>query len=194
MSSITRNASRSRKSASAFLIGIATLSSLAAIGDAGAYDAEAEMRQRIYENRLHYENDLRQHDEEARRSQGSKDPVSEGVVEFLIMCAITKCFDKPLASAEASKPAQKPAPAVGQLAVPQPPATPTVSYRVVRVPRNDVLNMRNFPGGDIIGAIPPNGRGVTLQDCAHDWQGQPWCLATYGNQRGWVATAYLRQE
>jgi hypothetical protein len=115
----------------------------------------------------------------------------------VIACAIVRCLDErrtepaPMSAPPAAGPPPVPAQQARAAAAAQSPA-PT--YRVVRVPRHDVLNMRHLPAGEIIGAIPPDGRGVTLGDCAYDWKGLTWCVATYGAQRGWVASAYLRQE
>jgi len=65
------------------------------------------------------------------------------------------------------------------------------TYRVVHVHDDDVLNIRTAPSGDarIVGAIPPNGRGVELiGDC------RSWCPVRYNGMSGWVSGRYLRVE
>ena len=65
------------------------------------------------------------------------------------------------------------------------------TYRVVHVQDDDVLNIRTAPAGDarIVGAIPPDGRGVELTGSC-----RTWCPVRYNGIAGWVNGRYLRVE
>ena len=90
-------------------------------------------------------------------------------------------------------------PATAAVATPRPlpglaaasPAGP-VSYRVARVQADDMLNIRTSPSttAQIVGAIPPTGRGVRMVgNCIQDW-----CPVAYARTRGWVNRFYLDLE
>jgi N-acetylmuramoyl-L-alanine amidase len=67
-----------------------------------------------------------------------------------------------------------------------------LSYRVVGVRSDDVLNIRSGPNANlsIVGAIPPNGRGIQI---AGTCTGQ-WCPIKYQNLSGWVNRTFLARE
>jgi hypothetical protein len=100
-------------------------------------------------------------------------------------------------SAKSAEPAQA-AKAVALAAAPPPAPAPAasavggISYRVVNVRPDDVLNLRQAPGtsGAIVATIPPNGRGIRLTGgCAGEW-----CPVTFETQRGWVNHLYLSPD
>ncbi len=67
-----------------------------------------------------------------------------------------------------------------------------ITYRVVRVAANDVLNLRRRPDPDarIIGRIPSSGRRIHLTGyCVGEW-----CPVTHGRARGWAHRHYLALE
>ncbi len=70
---------------------------------------------------------------------------------------------------------------------------PHGSYRVSGVRSNDVLNIRAGPGSryEIVGEIPPNGRGVGIERCKSNGN---WCVVRYRCYRGWASTRYLTQS
>jgi SH3-like domain-containing protein len=73
-----------------------------------------------------------------------------------------------------------------------PDSSRAISFRVVGVVSNDVLNIRSGPDAAtvIVDGIPPNGKGIRMVgDCA----GQ-WCPVQYLNARGWVNRRYLASE
>ncbi len=64
-----------------------------------------------------------------------------------------------------------------------------VSYRVVRVPAHDVLNVRRNANADaaIVATIPPNARKIQMTGfCAGDW-----CPVSHRGGSGWVNRIYL---
>jgi SH3-like domain-containing protein len=65
------------------------------------------------------------------------------------------------------------------------------TYRVVGVDEDDVLNIRAGPsaGYEIIGEIPPTGRGVRLTGPCRGW-----CPVAYRGAAGWVSARYLAIE
>lgn len=66
------------------------------------------------------------------------------------------------------------------------------AYQVAYVEEDDVLNIRNGPSEehDMIGAIPPDGRGVRIVGpCRADW-----CPIAHGDAKGWVNRYYLMAE
>ncbi len=72
------------------------------------------------------------------------------------------------------------------------PGQTTQTYRVINVASDDVLNIRSGPGAGlaIVGAIPPNGRGVRIVGSC---TGQ-WCQVDYRGTRGWVNKMYLSAD
>jgi N-acetylmuramoyl-L-alanine amidase len=66
------------------------------------------------------------------------------------------------------------------------------TYHVVAVATNDVLNIRSGPSPDldVVGVIPPDGRGVRI---VGPCKGQ-WCEIDYRGTGGWVNTQYLASE
>lgn len=66
------------------------------------------------------------------------------------------------------------------------------SFWVNGVARDDVLNMRGEPSSeaDVVGEIPPDGRGVRIIGDCHDM----WCLVSFGGVKGWVNRSYLMYE
>jgi len=65
------------------------------------------------------------------------------------------------------------------------------TYRVIYVAPGDVLNLRSGPSVayPVVGAIPPEGRGVRLVGHC-----QAWCPVSYNGALGWVNPAYLAPE
>jgi hypothetical protein len=66
------------------------------------------------------------------------------------------------------------------------------SFKVVNVRGSDVLNVREGPSWDrdVVGAIPPGGRGVALTgECRSQW-----CPVRHHDLRGWVNRTYLESE
>lgn len=64
------------------------------------------------------------------------------------------------------------------------------TWKVTRVPANDVLNIRSGPGVHHrkVGAIPSGSACVVKTgECAGNW-----CKISYVEYRGWVSTRYLR--
>jgi uncharacterized protein YraI len=80
------------------------------------------------------------------------------------------------------------------VAAPQPWAVaqePVRTYRVVNVAHDDVLNIRSGPsaGYEIVGSIPPRGRGVRIIGSCRGW-----CPVQYNGMSGWVNAAFLAAE
>lgn len=67
----------------------------------------------------------------------------------------------------------------------------TSTYRVVHVAPDDVLNIRAGPsvGYQVVGMIPPGGRGVRLVGHCREW-----CPVNYNGATGWVNGIYLAPE
>lgn len=65
------------------------------------------------------------------------------------------------------------------------------TYRVVAVEYDDVLNIRAGPsaGHQVVGEIPPTGRGVRLTGPCRGW-----CPVQYNGASGWVSARYLAIE
>jgi N-acetylmuramoyl-L-alanine amidase len=66
------------------------------------------------------------------------------------------------------------------------------TYKVIDVPRDDVLNIRSEPASQssILGTIPANGRGIQMTgDCTDDW-----CKVQYNGARGWVNRKFLGRD
>ena len=65
-------------------------------------------------------------------------------------------------------------------------------FRVVKVPHNDVLNIREGPSTEhrIIGIIAPEGRDVE-NTCSCN---EEWCQIRYFGVVGWVNRAYLAPD
>ena len=68
-----------------------------------------------------------------------------------------------------------------------------VTFRVVGVAYNDVLNMRAGPGPrrPIVGVLYPNEGGIFIGRCS---QYVNWCRVRKGNKIGWVNRRFLRNE
>lgn len=66
------------------------------------------------------------------------------------------------------------------------------SFRVAGVEAYDVLNIRSGPSTDhsVIGAIPPDGRGVIIVGACVTY----WCPINHRNISGWVNRIYLAEE
>jgi S1-C subfamily serine protease len=72
--------------------------------------------------------------------------------------------------------------------------TGKTTFRIVDIPSNDVLNIREqaTPQSRIVGMIPPNGTGIVYAgDQTADGR---WFLIRYGNTTGWVASRYLQED
>lgn len=69
-----------------------------------------------------------------------------------------------------------------------------VSYRVVHVAANDVLNMRRGPAVryPVTSFIPPDGQGVRILGQVQCVEG--WCAVDYNGAQGWVNTLFLAAE
>src|SRR5262245_46930215 len=63
------------------------------------------------------------------------------------------------------------------------------AYKVANVERDDVLNVRSGPSAefDVIGALPPGSRGVTMTGVCQSG----WCPVQHQSTRGWVNRTYL---
>lgn len=75
---------------------------------------------------------------------------------------------------------------------PPPPPIRDITYRVIGVAANDVLNIRSGPNSDmaIVGTIPPDAGGIRMEGgCT----GQ-WCPISYRGVRGWVNRRFLAGE
>ncbi len=72
--------------------------------------------------------------------------------------------------------------------------TDKTAFKVVDIPSNDVLNVREKATSQsrIVGMIPPNGTGIVFAGNQTD-DGR-WFFVRYGNTTGWVASRYLREE
>lgn len=71
-------------------------------------------------------------------------------------------------------------------------AAEPITYRVVRVASDDVLNIRQRPDAEaaIVGSIPASGRRVRLTGyCAGEW-----CPVSFERYTGWVNRYYLTLE
>jgi SH3 domain-containing protein len=73
-----------------------------------------------------------------------------------------------------------------------PPATKRAAdpaYKVANVEHDDVLNVRSGPSTefDVIGALPPGSRGVTMTGTCQSG----WCPVQHQSTRGWVNRTYL---
>lgn len=66
------------------------------------------------------------------------------------------------------------------------------TYRVVNVPSDDVLNVRNGPSPEarIVSTIQPRAIGVVM---AGNCEGE-WCLIRHGRSHGWVNRYFLASE
>jgi hypothetical protein len=70
------------------------------------------------------------------------------------------------------------------------PGQPT--FTVVRVDRDDVLNVRSGPSADfdVVGELPPGSRGVTIAGACQS----SWCPVRHRMASGWVNRIYLTSE
>jgi SH3-like domain-containing protein len=96
---------------------------------------------------------------------------------------------------EARAPVAPAAPVVALAATAAAPSAVTDAaprFMVVNVNTADVLNVREGPSADhdIVGAIPPQGRGVAMTGTCR----QQWCPVRHGVLTGWVNRAYLESE
>ncbi len=66
------------------------------------------------------------------------------------------------------------------------------TFWVYGVAEDDVLNVRMGPSteADVVGAIPPEARGVRMAGACEGM----WCLVEFGGNRGWVNRSYLVYE
>lgn len=66
------------------------------------------------------------------------------------------------------------------------------TFRVVGIPSNDVLNIREQATAQsrIVGVIPPNATGIIYEGHRTDDGG--WLLIRYGDTTGWAASRYLQ--
>lgn len=72
------------------------------------------------------------------------------------------------------------------------PSPNPITYRVVRVAANDVLNLRRKPHSEapVVGTIPPSGNRIRLTGyCVGEW-----CPVTHGRKSGWAHRYYLALE
>ena len=75
---------------------------------------------------------------------------------------------------------------------PQRDARDAITYRVVRVPFDDVLNLRRQADGEsaIVGSIPSEGKRIRMTGyCVGEW-----CPVSHGQSAGWVNRRYLAIE
>jgi hypothetical protein len=73
---------------------------------------------------------------------------------------------------------------------------PSPTFRVIKVAANDILNLRDrpHPSGQVVGRIPPNGRGVIwLGDKARVGRFD-WYRVRYQGSEGWANSAFLEPE
>jgi len=70
------------------------------------------------------------------------------------------------------------------------------NYKVVNVPPNDVLHIRNGKGViyDSLGVIPAEATNVAVTLCESNDAGKEWCKVTYGSVTGWVRSSYIEKE
>jgi hypothetical protein len=68
-----------------------------------------------------------------------------------------------------------------------------LTYRVVGVPFDDVLNMRERPNPRSfpVGEIPFDATGIRGLGCNED---NTWCRVRYGGHEGWVNARFIRPE
>jgi hypothetical protein len=77
-----------------------------------------------------------------------------------------------------------------------PPSYKRENYKVVNIPDNDVLNIREDKGivYPILGVIPYDAHNVAVTTCNANDAGKEWCNVTYGNVTGWVRSKYIKKE
>jgi hypothetical protein len=87
------------------------------------------------------------------------------------------------------------------LAAAQPPfahaqgSRPQSAYAVTGVAADDVLNVRDAPGGNqIIGSVPPNARGLVALGPRGKSGGGTWLQIRYGSTIGWVNQRFLKPD
>lgn len=71
------------------------------------------------------------------------------------------------------------------------------TFRVTRVDRGEVLDLRTGPGTDneSIRQIPPDGSGIVVGSCRDvDGYQYPWCEATWDGAQGWASACCLEGE
>jgi len=98
----------------------------------------------------------------------------------------------PLPTAPAPRLARAPQPSEAKPVVEESPPFEEPSFRVAGVEAYDVLNIRNGPSTDhaVIGAIPPDGRGVRIVGACVTY----WCPINHRKISGWVNRIYLAEE
>ncbi len=71
-----------------------------------------------------------------------------------------------------------------------------VTYAVVGVAADDVLNMRSGPGveNDIVGTIGPDGQVIRILPAEIDPTQPDWVKAVYGVNEGWVNATFLAEQ
>lgn len=73
-------------------------------------------------------------------------------------------------------------------------------YDIINVAKNDVLNIRPFPGdlGTLLGIIPPEAHCIPFLDRLHfvrkRGKAQLWVMVKYQGVAGWVHSAYLSEN
>ena len=72
------------------------------------------------------------------------------------------------------------------------PAQQQARYKVANVRADDTLNVRSGPSAehDIVGALPPDGRGIAVTSACRS----RWCPVQHHATTGWVNSAYLTPE
>jgi hypothetical protein len=71
-----------------------------------------------------------------------------------------------------------------------------ISYHLVNVNSNDILNIRSEAGttNKVIGKIPPNGKGVLITGAETQVGKATWVQITYNGISGWVNKRFLEGE
>lgn len=77
-----------------------------------------------------------------------------------------------------------------------PPQYQTENYKVIKIPHDDVLNIRDGKGTvyPILGVIPYDAHNVAVTTCQSNDAGKEWCQITYGSVSGWVRSKYIEKE
>jgi len=73
---------------------------------------------------------------------------------------------------------------------------PAGYYKVINVPANDVLNMRDTAShyGSQVGQIPPNENCLPQLDQSYASNSQKWVMIRYNNTKGWVNSYFLKKS
>ncbi len=69
-------------------------------------------------------------------------------------------------------------------------------YKVIKIPSNDTLSVRNGLGTQYgkIGDLPYYARNVHIVKCGYSNKGEKWCYVRYGTIAGWVSAKYLQRQ